>query len=287
MTNQPSLPMRPDWELKVERAEHHLEELNTALNSYQKGDLFELKEERRPGEWIWTLSRNSPPPIELSLIVGDVVHNLRSALDCRVVAIAEHLATRQLTEDEERQLGFVAFNNQKDFEKHAKRWEKLLPEVAEGLIKCLSVFQLCSMPSKYWTDPGSMGADDASAREFHIAIFTRLTRLSWLSNRDKHRRLHTVLLAPSRSFHSGFPETAYYEWTPRVLNSGDIVTKLLFDEAAVLNNPIARPELVQVLENAVREGDFSLYDELQNIAGYVKDALTILRYEEERLHDEE
>ncbi len=283
MIKESFLPDPPDWKLKVERAEYHLDDLNNILNSYRNSGSFKVLEERKPGEWIWTLKSIEPPPNNLSLVVGDVVHNLRSALDCRVVGIAEHLAGRKLTDDEEKPLNFMAFACQDDFDNYTKRWARLPPRVSEGLIKCVGVFQRFANPSKYWTDPKIFDADASFAREQHLAVFDRLTRLSWLSNRDKHRRLTTVLLAPTGSVHSGFQDNAHYEWTPRVLESGDVVARLFFDEAAELTNPSVEISLVPVLVNAVREGDFSLYDELQNIAGFVENALTILEYEVGRL----
>lgn len=283
MTKSPPLPNPPDWILKVERAKCHLEDLNNVLNSYRAGGSFKILQERRPGEWIWTLKSIDPPPSDLSLIVGDVIHNLRSALDCRVVGIAEELAGRNLTDEEEKPLNFVAFDDQDDFDSYTRRWAKLPPRVLAGLINCVGVFQRNAEPSRYWSDPNIFGDDHSFATGQHLAVFIRLSRLIWLSNRDKHRRLTTVLLAPSGSVHSGFPENARYEWTPRVLDSDDVVARLFFDEAAVLDNASAEIRLVPVLVNAVRDGDFSLYDELENILGFVEDALKILDYEAERL----
>ena len=45
-------------------------------------------------------------PVEWSAIVGDALHNLRSALDCFVVGLAESNLARALTADEERRLQF-------------------------------------------------------------------------------------------------------------------------------------------------------------------------------------
>ncbi len=275
----------PDWILKVERAKHHLEELTNVLSAYRSGDSFKVNEERKPGEWIWTLSVNTPPPSELSLIAGDVIHNLRSALNCRVVAIAEKLTGGKLMEDEEKQLDFVIFDRQDDFENYAKRWVRLPPEVSEGVTKCIGVFQRYAPPSKYWTDPKTFGDDECFAQEQHLEIFDRLRRLFWLSNRDKHRRLHTVLLAPSEGSHSGFPITAHYEFTERVIESGDIIARLLFDQTVVPKNASAEICLVPVLENSVQEGDVSLHGELEGITYFVEIALKILDFEETHLGD--
>jgi hypothetical protein len=78
--------------VKIARAKKHLEELDRAVNGFLKLNPYEIYNEFDPrtGEEIWRIKVSIPPPVELGGIVGDIVHNLRSALDlaiCQLVLI--------------------------------------------------------------------------------------------------------------------------------------------------------------------------------------------------------
>ena len=281
MVQQQSNPNLSDWDLKVRRAKHHLVELNDVLNSYRNGNSFEVQLEQKPGEWIWKLITNTPPPADLSLIVGDIVHNLRSALDCRVVAVAKQFTNHELTDDEERLLDFPIFDSEREFNKHIKKWKKLPSNVRDAVTKCVVVFQRGGKPSQYWTD--SFTNDESSVAQQHVVTFDGLARLTWLSNRDKHRRLHTVFLAPSEGSHSGFPDGTQFDWNRGWLKNGDRVATLTALSSTDLGEARAEIQVVPVLEGAIQRGDYSLYEELRDLSHIVKNALKIFNYEVEHL----
>jgi hypothetical protein len=73
---------RPD--LKLRRAELHADALRIAILEYRQSGSFyvEQKENAKLRTLDLTLRVNAPPPLEeWSLIFGDCIHNLRSALD--------------------------------------------------------------------------------------------------------------------------------------------------------------------------------------------------------------
>jgi hypothetical protein len=89
--------------LKIERADQHIRELEARLKSFVEDDPYEAVEKKEPdtGDRIWVVKVKSDPPPRLSIVLGDAVHNLRSALDhlaCALVtaeagASAVHRAT--------------------------------------------------------------------------------------------------------------------------------------------------------------------------------------------------
>ena len=78
--------------LKLARASTHMAELNSSMNTWVAGRPFgsakELSDDRL--SWMLKLAVKTMPPVdEWSLILGDVLHNLRSALDACVWEFAQ------------------------------------------------------------------------------------------------------------------------------------------------------------------------------------------------------
>jgi hypothetical protein len=69
--------------LKLERAKKHLKDLETASERFFKTDPYEVRIQDNPqtGKREHKVVRAADVPDELSIIAGDVIHNLRSALD--------------------------------------------------------------------------------------------------------------------------------------------------------------------------------------------------------------
>jgi len=73
---------RPD--LKFQRAEGHLRDLNASVDAYRSGGRFWVEQQvgATPNSTELVLRLVTPPPLESwALILGDCIHNLRSALD--------------------------------------------------------------------------------------------------------------------------------------------------------------------------------------------------------------
>lgn len=73
-----------DAKAKIRRAEEHIRALRTDVHAYLRRQPFELvsRFELEPGCHVVRLKVREEPPPRLSTIVGDIAHNLRSALDC-------------------------------------------------------------------------------------------------------------------------------------------------------------------------------------------------------------
>ena len=80
-----------DYIAKFERARCHLEDLNTEIESFFNKDhctvIKENDPEGGPNDFRVRVIVD-PPPIEYSILMGDVLHNLRGSLDHLVYAMA-------------------------------------------------------------------------------------------------------------------------------------------------------------------------------------------------------
>jgi hypothetical protein len=74
---------------KVERAEQHIRDLEAVWRTHKKRAYpVTRKKDAKAREYIYTLRDVKPVPVNVPWLVGDAVHNLRSALD----HVAYHLA---------------------------------------------------------------------------------------------------------------------------------------------------------------------------------------------------
>ena len=81
------------WRLKLNRAEKHLDDLDSEIALYaSRNPYFAQREtycDRHNDCWRYTLQIREEPPVALALILGDAVHNMRSAIDHLAVAISD------------------------------------------------------------------------------------------------------------------------------------------------------------------------------------------------------
>lgn len=86
--------------LKIERAKHHLSNLDSELRAYRSRQPYTVirEDNSKTGDHIFRFKANETIPVEIPLIIGDVVHNLRSAFDhlvCQcVIANRRQVRTR-------------------------------------------------------------------------------------------------------------------------------------------------------------------------------------------------
>lgn len=76
---------------KLDRAEQHLEALNDEWRTFAELNTYRITTEFRPDsrDWLSTFHIEKPIPISISLVAGDLNHNLRSALDHLVARMVE------------------------------------------------------------------------------------------------------------------------------------------------------------------------------------------------------
>lgn len=82
---------------KIERANQHIQELNSSLTTFLKTDFYSLHvNSNDAGQDVLTLD-SKPLPCDIPLVIGDAIHNLRAALDlmaCEIVMKAGGTCTR-------------------------------------------------------------------------------------------------------------------------------------------------------------------------------------------------
>ena len=148
--------------LKIARADRHLEELDAVIDDYfdSSGMHLEGRYDSAASDWVVTLRIPRDVPAEVATVVGDAAHNLRSALDQLVWALA------RLEVDEPERTQFPIFKASDEFARFGTRMLSGVAADASAFIERLQPYHV----SDVYTDP--------------------LFILSRLSNIDKHRHVH-------------------------------------------------------------------------------------------------
>jgi hypothetical protein len=78
--------------IKIDRANKHLADLTTAISRFEAGKPFDVVTdmESHPPYEVYRFAQRDPIPVEWSALIGDCVHNARSALDHLAVALVVH-----------------------------------------------------------------------------------------------------------------------------------------------------------------------------------------------------
>lgn len=83
---------------KIERANEHIDTLETEINSLIESDVYRLASEPEADARKSIISVVGPsPPLRFAVVVGEIIHALRSCLDhliCQLVIINGHAVTR-------------------------------------------------------------------------------------------------------------------------------------------------------------------------------------------------
>jgi hypothetical protein len=172
-----SLPWMESADAKLARAYEHFETYNTAAAEFVRSverNIVQKVNSKTGAKWLVFWEADQFPPIRLSAIVGDVVFNLRCALDhivCGLVRKADQTAECE-------KLGFPICTTEKAFNDAIKA-KRLVGVSVEAVRRIRSV------------------------QPFHSPENSRMLHPLWLlhdlNNRDKHRAVHLTFGAT----HSG------------------------------------------------------------------------------------
>src|SRR3954466_14053895 len=98
-----------DHRAKLEWAKQHLDILEASIKEFVDGDSCKLgvRFDVEANHYVACLREVKEVPSEWSLMVGDIVHNMRSTLDSVTYALARKNLGRPPTEAEVKQIQFV------------------------------------------------------------------------------------------------------------------------------------------------------------------------------------
>ncbi len=161
-------------QLKLERAAQHLHSLEIEVQRWAGTHPYTVAHEFDPerGQNILRVYAHSQPPVKLSLIISDCVHSLRSALDNLAYELAEAHTGKPLPSQIAEKSEFPIYKGRDGFEGNRKKKIGGIAPRAQAIIQRLQPYE---RGDYFESDP--------------------LWVLYNLSNIDKHRRLHLVMLA--------------------------------------------------------------------------------------------
>lgn len=160
--------------MKLRWAREHHQRLRARFQEFISGataPYIELAFDPQRAAHIVKCHMPAPLPTEWSLVVGDVVHNARSALDALTYELAEKNLGREPSEKEAKATQFVITDDEASWDDQRKRWLKFVSEGARETMHSLQPFH----PIPKTGNPSPV-----------------LSILRDLSNVDKHRHLNVV-----------------------------------------------------------------------------------------------
>jgi len=195
-------------QLKLERAQFHLETIHAEIREFIKGDLYgpSLLDLDTEQEWQTLRWENvSPIPGHWGVVLGDFAHNCRSALDQIMCRLVEFCGAE------------AGYHTQFPIAVTEKQWNELVtrrdpasrkPRTHGLTDEATKVVRDCQ---PFVTHPGGAVAP--------------LQRLSEISNRDKHRTLHGARAGPRKKIeHARFEPRGYVAIVKiRDLSAGNMV----------------------------------------------------------------
>jgi hypothetical protein len=164
-------------DLKLDRAAYHLDSLDANVREWRDRHThrYDSHFDRERGKQVVHIRFPELVPVEFRLIIGDCLHNLRSALDNLAYELAvRHYGSSPLPEPFDRRSEFPIFGNREWAEGERRNKIGCIHPRAQAIIKGLQ--------------PHNRGYDFASHP---------LWKLNELSNMDKHRVPHVTQVAIS------------------------------------------------------------------------------------------
>lgn len=261
------------WYTKLRQADRHIAHLRREVEQFRDATPYTLKPEATdiPGRYAYRLRYTRPIPVDFSAIVGDVLNNLRAALENVAYEIARRGQDGSLRPDQESvpQFPICATPDEfADFFSSAKR-KALYSEQAQAALRIVQPFANAEM---------ALEAGDELWRSYEEeAIYSQLYRLHKLWNIDKHRRLTIMVWWLKIAYWTSNGETSRrYTPTGNKPEDGAILFHMdgedegfgtdvhhqfnlvLADDPAFIDSPMADDDVIDLLSGWH-----------QHIAGYV------------------
>jgi hypothetical protein len=243
----------PSWRLKIARAEQHLVELRDLVERYQNGHYYRAvcpNPPRQPTHWRFVLEITQEPDPQLAIVLGDLLFNVRSALD--------HVAVACAPPARKRQAGFPLYEVLDDDAQ--RKFESMTRDMAPGAVAAIEYEQ----PYNAVNRTSKIGPESVEA----------LFALNALQDADKHRSLAVLVAGISnpRVQVTGGGETfgtfrpTYVEPGALLISYDEFGNRIPFDEVTVEVRGVPH-----VAVNVSRRGDYELLPAADGIVGRVRD----------------
>jgi len=177
------------WATKLARAREHIVALTGEIHGLQDRGELRIAIERDGTDHVLRAIVPDPMPARISAIIGDALHNTRSALDLFASALWPHRIGRDLTEAEEERVTFPLTAHPDGFAKWLKRRiDQGVPALDGDATDHLRRVQ----PWYFDAQAAEHGLEPRWPDRRHDTLL----RLQDLNNHDKHRRLAVVAVWP-------------------------------------------------------------------------------------------
>lgn len=225
--------LRSAWG-KISRAEHHREALEARLAAWVKAYPVRISAERdlEAAAYVFKVWNLPVPDPQLGFIIGDCVHNARSALDHLAYQLALVGKDGQLSRSQERAIQFPIFSECDNYRKEYWRIKPLRPQDA-ARIEELQPYN--GRNEEIW------GASTRIGRWKELLVWSAfapipriLNMLSVLDNADKHRAVHPTWVSFDLGWDVAFPEglgVTSRSGFERPLEEGAVIARWHFDGA--------------------------------------------------------
>jgi hypothetical protein len=217
--------MPESWVAKLDRADEHVADLRREIRELLASGDFAAITDPTGRERAVRLRIKREIPQRLGVIVGDVIHNTRSALDCLALAASEVGKGGALDDSEERRVQFPISRDEAEFTRQTDGRRSWLPHIRADHLRLIESRQP-------WYPMTRAGLDSAAVQ--NAVEHDQLTTLQTLSNIDKHRRIHLTGWYP-RDIYAGTPEGITVNWRPGTgdwIHGGVVGTWLLDGDSA-------------------------------------------------------
>jgi hypothetical protein len=264
------------WRVKLKQARTHLDKLQRDVDEYVRDGhaRFEHLYDADRCQFAAILRADYPPPLSIGATVGDVLHNLRSALD----NVTWHVVTQFTPKPEDsHKVYFPITQEESTFDVEAP---SRLPGVPSDVV---AVFR--QLQPWYWRVQARdvLGAKQVPKKEDQADVRRRpLSVLSRLSNFDKHRTIHPIAVYGGDLHWIGVPDggrVTALPGDPPPWEPGDVVICWQLEEGA---DPAAydpHGDVVLALDQGDSGGPASVLGVLNRLVSEVRHTLARLEHE--------
>lgn len=187
---------KSSWWVKARRAETHIAELDRLVNAYRESEPFSLTSEPtdKPERTAYRLRFSTPVPIEISAVVGDILNNLRGALESLTYEMARLGVGGTFADaDQERTATFPICATPEAFDEFFKRCEGK----KKGALAFTDQAKDALRQAQPFINIEQAGGPDVMEFSYEDWLpLSELYRLHTMWNIDKHRRLAVVAWRP-------------------------------------------------------------------------------------------